>query len=95
MTKSKPVDSDEIIAVCPPAWRNFLDLQVTLDVRLGSTKLNSQAILELGLQSIIRLQRSTADGVDVVAGGMHIARGQIVMIEDRTGVRISEVVMSE
>ena len=76
------------------ALRNFHDLPVPLTLELGRTELTVQALLELELQSIIQLQRSTAEGVDVVAGGHYIARGEIIMIEYRTGVRINEVVTS-
>lgn len=74
------------------SWRDFMDLPITLDIRLGRTSLTARNVMELGLQSIVRLQRSTAEGVDVLIGGKHIARGEIIIIEDRTGVRINEVV---
>ena len=44
---------------------------------------------------MIQLSRSTGDGVDVLAGDRRIARGEIVMIEDHTGVRINEVIAEE
>jgi len=75
--------------------RPFLDLQTPLTIELGRTKLTVQALLDLHKQSIIQLQRSTAEFVDVVASGQQIARGDIIMIEDRTGVRIHEVLRSK
>jgi flagellar motor switch protein FliN len=45
--------------------------------------------------SIIQLSRSTGEGVDLLAGERRIARGEIIMIEDRTGVRINEVIVEE
>lgn len=75
--------------------RRFLDLQAPLTIELGRTRLTVQALLDLHEHSIIQLQRSTAEFVDVVASGQHIARGDIIMIEDRTGVRIHEVVSSK
>jgi len=76
-------------------WGNFLDLPVPLAVELGRTKLTARAILELEAQSIIQLSRSTGEGVDVLARNCPIARGEIIMIEDRTGVRINEVIVKE
>lgn len=73
------------------AWRDFLDLPVQLGVELGRTKLSVRAILELEVNSIIQLARSTGEGVDVLASRCLIGRGEIVMIEDRTGVRINEI----
>jgi flagellar motor switch protein FliN/FliY len=77
------------------AWRHYLDLPVTLAVELGRTRLTARAILGLELNSIIQLPRSTGEGVDVLAGDRVIARGEIIMIEDRTGVRINQVVVQE
>lgn len=75
--------------------RPFLDLQAPLTIELGRTKLTVQALLDLQKNSIIQLQRSTAEFVDVVASGQQIARGDIIMIEDRTGVRIHEVLRAK
>lgn len=71
---------------------HFLDLPTLLAIELGRTRLTVEALLELHKHSIIQLQRSTAEYVDVVASGHQIARGDIVMIEDRTGVRIHEII---
>jgi len=95
MSDSQIVDINALNAADIEAWRNFLDLQVLLVVELGRTKMKVQAILNLELNSIIQLQRSTAEGVDVLASGLYIARGEIITIEDRTGVRINEVIMSK
>ncbi len=77
------------------AWSNYLDLSVSLAVELGRTKLTAEAVLALEQGSIIQLPRSTGEGVDLLAGGKRIARGEIIMIEDRTGVRINEIIAEE
>ena len=76
-------------------WRNFLDLGVQLTIELGRTRLTAREILALEQNSIIQLPRSTGEGVDMLANGDRIARGEVVMIEDRTGVRINEVIVQE
>jgi flagellar motor switch protein FliN/FliY len=81
-------ENEQIIA----SWSDFLDLPLTLSVELGRTKLKIREILELGPSSIIKLARSTGDGVDVRSDGRPLLRGEIVVIEDRVGVRISEIV---
>jgi flagellar motor switch protein FliN/FliY len=72
-------------------WRAHLDLTVPLSIELGRTKLTAAAILALETHAIVQLARSTGEGVDVLADGQRLARGEIVMIEDRTGIRINEV----
>jgi len=76
-------------------WREFLDLIVPVTIELGRTKMAARALLDLEQNSIIQLPRSTGEGVDVIAGERPVARGEIIMIEDRTGVRINEVNMQE
>lgn len=82
---------DAANAATVASWRNFLDLPVELGVELGRTKLTVRALLELEINSIIQLARSTGEGVDVLASRCLIGRGEIVMIEDRTGVRLNEI----
>ena len=77
------------------SWRYFNDLPVPLSVEIGRTTLTARTILGLETSSVIQLTRSTGDGVDVLAGDRRIARGEIVMIEDHTGVRINEVMAEE
>jgi flagellar motor switch protein FliN len=77
------------------AWRNFFDLKVQVAVELGRTRLTASEVLALEENSIIKLSRSTGEGADVLAGGSRIARGEIIMIEDRTGVRINEIITKE
>lgn len=74
------------------AWRNHLDLKVPVAIELGRTKLTAAKILQLEAHAIVQLARSTGEGVDVLAGGQRLARGEIIMIEDRTGIRINEIV---
>lgn len=70
---------------------NYMDLQVPLSIELGRTKLTAREILELETRGLIQLSRSTGEGVDILAENSPIARGEIVMIEDRTGIRVNEI----
>jgi flagellar motor switch protein FliN/FliY len=73
------------------SWRDHLDLVVPVSIELGRTKLTAAAILELETHSIVQLARSTGEGVDVLADNQRLARGEIIMIEDRTGIRVNEI----
>jgi len=84
-------ENEKIIA----SWSDFLDLPVPLSVELGRTKLKIREILELAPASIIKLSRSTGEGVDIRADNKPLLRGEIVVIEDRAGVRISEILTGE
>lgn len=84
-------ENDKIIA----SWANFLDLPLSLSVELGRTKLKIREILELAPESIVKLARSTGEGVDIRADNKPLLRGEIVVIEDRAGVRVSEVLLGD
>ena len=77
------------------SWSHYLNVPVPISIELGRTKLTARTILELEKSSIIQLPHSTGDGVDLLAGDQLIGRGEIVMIEDHTGVRVSEVLIDD
>ncbi len=77
------------------SWHNFLDLQVALTIELGRTVMTAREVLNLDTDSIIQLQRSTGEGMDVLAGIHRIARAEVIMIEERTGLRINEIIIPE
>lgn len=72
-------------------WKNYMDLHVPLSIELGRTKLTAREILELEVSGLIQLSRSTGEGVDILAENSRIGRGELVMIEDRTGIRVNEI----
>lgn len=77
------------------SWRDFLDLRVPLSIELGQTQLRIREILDLKPSSVIKLSRSTGEGVDVRADNQSLLRGEIIVIEDRAGVRINEIIVKE
>ncbi len=84
-------ENDKIIT----SWANFMDLPLTLSVELGRTQLKIKDILELAPESMVKLSRSTGEGVDIRADNNPLLRGEIVVIEDRAGVRISEILLGD
>lgn len=84
-------ENEKIVAM----WSGFLDLSVPLSVELGQTRLKIREILELAPESLIKLTRSTGEGVDIRADNKSLVRGEIVVIDDRAGVRINEILTGE
>lgn len=69
---------------------NDIPLQVT--VELGKTKKNLSDVLNLGVGSIIVLDKQAGDLVDVIVNGKQIAKGEVVVIDENYGVRITELI---
>jgi len=75
-----------------PANLNLvLDVPVSLTIELGGCKLPMREVLQLTIGSVIQLDKPADAPVDLSVNGKLIARGEVVVIEDRYGVKITEV----
>lgn len=68
-----------------------IDMPMTITVELGQVQLAIREILNFHVGSIIELKKGDNDPVDVRANGKLIARGDVVMVNENYGVRISEI----
>jgi flagellar motor switch protein FliN len=73
----------------------FADVPVDVEVELGRKIMTIAQILELGPDSVIRIARSAGDNMDILVGGSLIGFGEIVIIEDSVGVRITDFGVEE
>ncbi len=69
----------------------LLDVPLQISVELGRTELRIRNVLELVPGSIIELDRLAGEPVDVLVNGKAIARGEVVVIDEEFGVRITEI----
>jgi flagellar motor switch protein FliN/FliY len=70
------------------------DVPVELAVEIGRTRMTIGETLELGPGSIITLNRLAGEPVDLLVNGKPIARGEVVVIDEEFGLRITDVVTS-
>jgi flagellar motor switch protein FliN/FliY len=68
------------------------DVPVELAVEIGRTRMTIGETLELGPGSIITLNRLAGEPVDLLVNGKPIARGEVVVIDEEFGLRVTEVV---
>ena len=69
----------------------LLDVPLQVTVELGRTQLRIRNVLELVPGSIIELDKLAGEPVDVLVNGKQIARGEVVVIDEEFGVRITDV----
>jgi flagellar motor switch protein FliN len=69
----------------------LLDVPLQVTVELGRTRMRIREVLDLAPGSIIELDRIAGEPVDVLVNGKQIARGEVVVINEEFGVRITEV----
>jgi flagellar motor switch protein FliN len=68
------------------------DVEMTVTVELGRTKMKVRDLLRMTEGSLIELGRSVGEAVDVLVNGSVIARGDVVVVDDELGIRITEFV---
>jgi flagellar motor switch protein FliN/FliY len=67
------------------------DVTVELSVEVGRTRMTLGQALALGPGSVVALSRSAREPVDLLVNGKQVARGEVVVIDDDFGLRITEV----
>ena len=70
----------------------ILDVELQLSVELGRTKMTVREILDLGPGSALELDKLAGEPVELMVNGKLIARGDVVVIDENFGVRVTEIV---
>ncbi|MBH1568612.1 flagellar motor switch protein FliN [Stenotrophomonas maltophilia] len=70
----------------------ILDVPVTLSLEVGRARLPIRNLLQLNQGSVVELARGAGESLDVFVNGTLIAHGEVVVINDRFGVRLTDVV---
>ena len=70
----------------------ILDVPVALSLEVGRTRMPIRSLLQLNRGSVIELERGAGEPLDVYVNGTLIAHGEVVVINDRFGVRLTDVV---
>ncbi len=70
----------------------LLDVPLKVVVELGRAKMTLKQVLEMNIGSLIELDKLTGEPVDILVNGRLIARGEVVVIDENFGVRITEIV---
>ena len=74
---------------------DLADVIVDVEVELGRRIMTIAQILQLGPDSVVRMGRSAGDNIDILIGGTLVGYGEIVIIEDAVGVRITDFSLEE
>ena len=70
----------------------ILDVPLQVNVELGRTKKSIKDILDLTKGSIVELDKLAGEPVDIMVNGKYLAKGEVVVIDENFGVRITEIV---
>jgi flagellar motor switch protein FliN/FliY len=79
----------------PENLRLLENIGVKLSVEVGRTELTIRDLLRLSEGSVIELDRLAGDPLDVLVNGTPIAKGEVVMVGDRFGIRFGQIIDPE
>jgi len=70
----------------------ILDIPLEVSVELGRTKIPISDLLQLGQGSVIELAKMTGEPLEILVNQRLVARGEVVVINDKFGVRLTDVI---
>lgn len=70
----------------------ILEVPVTLSLEVGRTRIPIRNLLQLNQGSVVELDRAAGDPLDVFVNGTLVAHGEVVIINDKFGIRLTDVV---
>jgi flagellar motor switch protein FliN len=69
-----------------------LDVPVSLTAELGGCSLPMGEVLQLNIGSVVQLDKLSSEPVDLLVNGKLIARGEVIVLDNRFGVKITELI---
>ena len=105
--KPAPAEQTVTEQVAPASFSNFtptpgsvavndinmiLDIPVQLTVELGRTRIPIKHILQLAQGSVVELEALAGEPMDVLVNGYLIAQGEVVVVNDKFGIRLTDIV---
>jgi flagellar motor switch protein FliN/FliY len=76
----------------PPNLAVLLDIPVEVSVELGSCQLPMREVLQLKPGSVVQLDKVADAPVDLYVNDKLVARGEVVVVEDRFGIKVTEII---
>lgn len=70
----------------------ILDIPVTIAMEIGNTKINIRNLLQLNQGSVVELDRMAGEPLDVVVNGTLIAHGEVVVVNEKFGIRLTDII---
>ena len=70
----------------------ILDIPVTISMEVGRSNITIRNLLQLNQGSVIELDRVAGESLDVLVNGTLIAHGEVVVVNDKFGIRLTDVI---
>ena len=96
--EAQPVELDELEADAPMSGEEkrkldaILDIPVTISMEVGRSNISIRNLLQLNQGSVVELDRVAGEALDVMVNGTLIAHGEVVVVNDKFGIRLTDVI---
>lgn len=96
--EAQPVELDELEADAPITGDEkrkldaILDIPVTISMEVGRSNISIRNLLQLNQGSVVELDRVAGEALDVMVNGTLIAHGEVVVVNDKFGIRLTDVI---
>ncbi|MEJ2214537.1 MAG: flagellar motor switch protein FliN [Gammaproteobacteria bacterium] len=88
----KPDVSTQEVSTGDVKMDAILDVPVTIAMEIGRTNLNIRNLLQLNQGSVVELDRLAGEPMDVLVNGTLIAKGEVVVVNEKFGIRLTDIV---
>lgn len=97
--QSLPADDEGLLAAASidgsPNLDVILNIPVQMSLELGRTKMDLRDLLSLGQGSVVELERMIDEPLDVLVNGALIAHGEVVVVDNKFGIRLTDIISPE
>lgn len=91
----KSTSTAELGAATDQNLKLLENIEVKLTVEVGGTKITIRDLLKLNEGSIVELERLAGEHLDILVNGTLLAKGEIVLVGERLGIRFTEIISPE
>ncbi|ASF13640.1 flagellar motor switch protein FliN [Shewanella xiamenensis] len=99
LEEANAVDLDELVDDSQPISKaeaakldTILDIPVTISMEVGRSFISIRNLLQLNQGSVVELDRVAGEPLDVMVNGTLIAHGEVVVVNDKFGIRLTDVI---
>ena len=76
-------------------WRPWKAVAVQVSAVLGRSTMEVQELLKLGKGAVVELDRKVGEAIDIFVNNRLVARGEVVVLEDRLGITMTEIIKTD
>ena len=91
----QPVREDTELARTAADLEAVFDIPVNVTAVLGKSRMQVSQLLKLGRGAVVELDRKVGEAIDIYVNNRLVARGEVVVVEDRLGVTMTEIIKSD